>query len=150
MSFFLIAIAICVVDQLTKYLAVKYLVFGNPVHIIDGFFDLSLVYNPGAAFGLFANQRLLFFVFTAISIAVIFYITLTHTRGKTSLNLLLGAILGGTLGNFIDRIRLGYVVDFLDFHIKDYHWPAFNIADSSICIGIGILSIFILKDKKPE
>lgn len=150
MSFFLIAITVFIIDQITKYFAVKYLVFGNPVHIIDGFFDFSLAYNPGAAFGIFANQRLLFFVFTAISIAVIFYITVTHTRGKTSLNLLIGAILGGILGNLIDRIRLGYVVDFIDFYIKDYHWPTFNIADSSICIGIGILAIFILKDKKPE
>ncbi len=150
MLFFLIATVVLIIDQITKYFAVKHLVFNTPVHIIDGFFDFSLVYNPGAAFGIFANQRLLFFVFTAISIAVILYITVKHTRGKTSLNLLIGAILGGILGNFIDRIRLGYVVDFIDFYIKDYHWPAFNIADSAICIGIGILAIFILKDKKQE
>lgn len=150
MLFFLIAISVFILDQITKYFAVKHLAFNTPIHVIDGFFDFSLVYNPGAAFGIFANQRLLFFVFTAISIAVILYIIVKHTQGKRSLNLLIGAILGGILGNFIDRIRLGYVVDFIDFYIKDYHWPAFNIADSAICVGIGILAIFILKDKKQD
>ena len=148
MLFFLVATAVLLLDQISKYFAVKHLAFDAPAQVIDDFFDLALVYNPGAAFGIFANQRLLFFLFTVISIAVIFYVTAKHTKGKKGLNLIIGTILGGILGNFMDRIRLGYVVDFLDFHIRGYHWPAFNVADSAICIGIGILAILIIKDKK--
>ena len=103
--------------------------------------------NDGAIFGLFRDQALLFGI---ISLAVVAAIVWFHRASgrSTVISLALGLLLGGAIGNMIDRFRFGYVIDFLDVYVGRYHWPAFNVADSAICIGIVLL--FFDMRKKPE
>jgi signal peptidase II len=146
--FALIIIGMTILDQITKKIAVKYIVEGQQIEIIQGMFNLTLSYNKGAAFGLFANiennaVRLLFLwgasiVALILVIYMFFYEYRQDNLGKFALSL----IMGGAIGNIIDRLYLGRVVDFLDFYYRSYHWPAFNVADSSICIGVTILVLF--------
>ena len=128
-------------DQLSKIAVVNTLPYGVP-HALVSWFNLTLVYNPGAAFGFLAWapgwQR---WAFTALGIAatlVICYLLKRHGQQRV-FSLSLALILGGALGNVIDRLRLTHVVDFLDFHIGYWHWPAFNLADSAITIGAILL-----------
>ena len=133
--------AVAVADQATKWTVVDWLQgIGGPLSV-TGFFDLVLVYNRGASFGLFQTDspwgpRLL----TAFTIAVIagLLIWMARTRER-GLTLALSLIVGGAAGNAIDRITQGHVIDFLDFHIGGYHWPAFNLADSAITVGVAIV-----------
>ena len=135
------AAAVALADQATKWAVVDWLQgIGKPVPV-TGFFDLVLVYNRGASFGLFQTDspwgpRLLI-AFTMIVIAgLLVWMTRTRERG---LALALSLIVGGAAGNAIDRITQGHVVDFLDFHVGAYHWPAFNLADSAITVGVAIV-----------
>jgi signal peptidase II len=128
-------------DQLTKLWIMQSLPLYGKRIIIPGFFNLVHVTNTGAAFGLLAGEhalwRQVFFVVVAlVALAAIFF---AYHQVKTKGLLFTGAvglIAGGALGNLIDRIRFGAVVDFLDFYIKNYHWPAFNVADSAIFVGV--------------
>ena len=144
-SFFVIFIA----DQVTKILAVRHLVEGVPIDVAPGFFNLTLVYNPGAAFGLFSNlpdtvRRTLLSGFSFVALIVLIHFLLKEAREDKSSQVLVGCILGGAIGNIVDRIRLDRVVDFLDFYWQDYHWPAFNIADSAISVGVFLLIIRLI------
>ena len=132
---FLISFIVVVVDQITKYLAINYI---NPYDSIkiSPFLHLVIVTNKGAAFGMFKNIGSGFFI-TASVIAIIFVIYLL-IRGKED-HLGLSLILGGAIGNLIDRILYGSVVDFIDLSIGKYHWPAFNIADSALSVGVTII-----------
>ena len=137
------AIIVIVLDQWTKALASQHLVLFEPVAIIP-FFNLTLMHNIGAAFSLLEQaggwQRW-FFVGIAIiaSIAILIWLYKLPTRKGAVTGLCL--ILGGALANLWDRITLGYVVDFLDFYWGNYHWPAFNVADSAIVIGVFLLIV---------
>jgi signal peptidase II len=136
---------ILVLDQVTKTLALQALALHESVPIIDSFFHLTLVYNTGAAFGMLARapawfRQPFFLLTTGVAVfALLFF--LRHTDGgRRPIVVSISAILGGALGNLIDRIRYGHVIDFLDFHWRGYHWPAFNVADACITLGvIGIL-----------
>ena len=138
-----VAIFIAAVDQASKFFISSSLTPGEPVTVIKNFFYLTLVHNTGAAFGLLKNSTFFFsgISFTAI-LFIIFYLKKKRDE-KFTFKLGLAMILGGAIGNLADRIRLGYVVDFLDFRV----WPVFNIADSCITIGafLILLSIFIHK-----
>jgi signal peptidase II len=140
-KFWLIAVIVAIADQLSKLAAVKYLLRG-PIELAP-FLNLSLVFNSGAAFGFLSGasgwQNLLF---VGIAIIVSFFIiVMVKHVGVNDTQVLTGLmlILGGAAGNLIDRLRQGYVVDFIDFHYQNWHWPAFNIADSSITIGAVLL-----------
>ncbi|HDZ76850.1 MAG TPA: signal peptidase II [Candidatus Omnitrophica bacterium] len=140
----MILISICVLflDQLTKYLALAKLSPGNSFSVIKNVFHLTLVYNSGSAFGLFKNGRIIF-IFLAF-FAVIFiarYLISKKDSLSISLKLPLVLIMAGAAGNLIDRIRFGYVIDFLDFRI----WPVFNIADSAITIGVVLFAWYTIK-----
>jgi signal peptidase II len=132
-------------DQITKYLIETKLIFGDAIAVIEGFFYLTRVHNRGAAFGLLANLpesiRLMFFVgVTLIAIAVIISFFRKLAPGDRLAATSLGLILGGALGNLCDRARLGEVVDFLHFKLwQGYSWPDFNLADSFIVVGVGLL-----------
>lgn len=143
-----VAAAIIALDQASKALASQYLPFEQSLRVIPAFFNLTLIHNKGAAFGLFQNQLHLFLIFSLIAIIIIFIISLRYARKEPKLQILLGLVLGGAFGNLIDRLRIGYVVDFLDFYLFKYHWPAFNVADSAICVGIGILTIMLLNNQQ--
>ncbi len=140
-KFWLIAIVVIVLDQVSKLAAVKYLI-RHPIELTS-FLNLSLVFNQGAAFGLLSNasgwQNMLF-VIIAIVVSL-FIVTMVRRLGANDVQVLVGLmlILGGAVGNVIDRLRYGYVVDFIDVHYDHWHWPAFNMADSAITMGAILL-----------
>ena len=143
MIIFFIAIFVFLTDQIIKFYVLKYLYLGQEISVIKNIFSITFVANKGVAFGLFSNSN---FPFVLISIAVLVCITLVFiSLGKARfwIKIAYGLILGGALSNMLDRIRLGEVIDFLDFHI----WPVFNIGDSAICVGVGIFVLNILKNK---
>ncbi|WHN66500.1 signal peptidase II [Cysteiniphilum sp. QT6929] len=148
----ILSIIVIIIDLGTKYLASQNLTYGQPVEILP-FFNLTLLHNYGAAFSFLSNANTTWqvIVLSAIALIVAIVILIWLARLPKNKNLTacaLALILGGALGNVYDRMIHGYVVDFLDFHINNYHWPAFNIADSAICIGAVILILMSFKSKK--
>jgi len=136
--------AFVVLDQWTKFLVDDRMLLHQSVPILPGWFELTYVRNRGAVFGFLAGidswWRLPFFLtFSAVAVVLlaIFYIRSRPDQGLLRLSLAL--ILAGAVGNIIDRLRFGYVIDFLDIHWRHYHWPAFNIADSAISVGICLM-----------
>ena len=127
-----------ILDQYTKFLIAG----SRPrFEVIPGFFNLSYVENRGAAFGILQGKLFILSSVSLIAMGVLIFLLFYENSEKKGLLFGLALILGGTCGNFIDRVRLGYVIDFLDFHIKQYYWPSFNIADSAISVGVTILII---------
>ena len=136
-----LALLVVLLDQLTKYWINASFGYGE-VRACSGFFNLVLTYNEGAAFSFLASaagwQRGMFIAIALVAIVVISVLLARHA-GDRLFCLALALILGGAMGNVIDRIVLGYVVDFLDFHAAGWHWPAFNLADSAITVGAALL-----------
>lgn len=143
----IVALVIIIADQITKWWAIDILNSGK-ITVIDDFFYLTLVYNRGAAFGIFPGRNYLFIVLSILTIAVLIFFYRSFFSGSSISRISGGLILGGAIGNLIDRFRFSYVVDFLDFKFGSYHWPAFNIADSAICVGVTILIVLVLFEKK--
>ena len=147
-----IILALLGIDQLTKALVARSIPFQSSKSIIPGFFNLTHIRNRGAIFGFFSHSesRILFVFLTLVSLValglVIYYFFKTPSSQRF-MKLSLSVILAGALGNLIDRIIRGYVIDFLDFHIKNWHWPSFNVADACISAGAFLL-IFILVFKR--
>jgi signal peptidase II len=136
-----------VLDQFTKYVVLQRFSLHESVPVIPGFFNLTYVRNPGAAFGILAGAhgawRTVFFI-TVSLVALAVIITLvrkTHDRLPLVAFALIG---GGAVGNLIDRVRSGEVVDFIEWYYRSYHWPAFNIADSAISVGVALLAVDML------
>jgi signal peptidase II len=151
----LIAGAIVLLDQFTKLLAVRYLPLHHSVTVIGGFFDLTHIQNPGGAFGFLAgsDSRLRGAVFLFVSLLAVGLILWFYFKTPATHPILAAAfamIFGGAVGNLIDRIRFGRVTDFLDFYIGNFHWPAFNVADGAITVGIGVFLLHLLLKKMPE
>ena len=144
--------AIVILDQITKAMIQSTMRLHQSIPIIDGLLSLTYIRNPGAAFGLFADSqngiRILFFVTVSI-IAILFLISLYSKIPQKNLigRLAIGMVLGGAIGNLIDRVRFGEVVDFIDFYITTHHWPAFNIADSCISTGVVLLMWYFLRQE---
>lgn len=136
-----------VADQATKLIALQYLVLNRPVPVIPDFFSLTLVFNTGAAFGIMINQTALLVIISIITIATLLVFGYIYAAEKGMFRVSVGLILGGAAGNLFDRLVRGYVVDFLDFYFRQYHWPAFNVADSCICAGTFLLALYFLKNK---
>ena len=148
-SLWILFLGIFVSDQLTKFLALKYLSENKLVPIIPNFFNLTLVFNPGAAFGMFGNlpdfwRRTVLGFVSVLALIVVFRFMLKEARDDKIALGALTAILAGAVGNIVDRFRFDAVVDFLDFYYGLYHWPAFNIADSAITIGVTLLVVRML------
>lgn len=144
---FILVLAVIFLDQLTKFLAVNNLPLGGSLAVLPGVFHMTLVHNTGAAFGLLKGQVPLFIAFSVL--AVILICSNLRCRGWSRFSfysIALALILAGAAGNLIDRWRLGYVIDFLDFRV----WPVFNIADSAITIGAVLLGWVILKPKNKK
>jgi signal peptidase II len=149
LAFGLLTLAILVADQASKEIITSRLTLFSSVPVIPGLFHLTLVTNRGALFGLFHDladpyRAILFTAVPILAIALILVFQLRTTISDTIAQAGLALILGGALGNLADRLRLGYVVDFLDVFVGGYHWPAFNLADSSICTGVGLLVLDLL------
>ncbi len=142
---FIIVLSVLSLDQLSKFLIAKNLFLHQSVPVISGIFHITLVRNRGAAFRMLKNQIYLF-ILTSIAAIILIFLNLKEQRGKRFdiYSLSLSLILAGALGNLIDRLRFGCVIDFLDFRI----WPVFNVADSAITIGAVLLGWSILKTDK--
>ncbi len=146
---FLVFLLILVLDLWTKYLAQANFAEGEVYEVIPNLFNLTLVYNPGAAFGLFANlpdfwRRFVLLLVSSLALVVVFRFMLKEAKDDAWSQVALSGILAGAIGNIVDRLRFDSVVDFLDFYWGSYHWPAFNIADSAISVGVFILIFRIL------
>lgn len=135
----LLTLTVVLLDQFTKvWVRSTFIYGGDPQVVIPGFFNLVYVRNPGAAWGMLGGQQAILIV---LSIAVFLGLAIFHRRVLNPTldhRIALGLMLGGILGNLIDRIKLGWVTDFLDFHIGTHHFPSFNVADSAICIAVGL------------
>ncbi len=136
-----LAALVVVIDQLSKFAVTRLLTYGNGIEVTS-FFNLVLVHNKGAAFSFLSSasgwQRELFIAIAVVASVWVVILLRRHPR-ETLFCLALSLILGGAVGNVIDRVWLGAVIDFLDFHVAGYHWPAFNAADSAITCGAALL-----------
>jgi len=144
--------AIVIVDQLTKAIVDRTMPLHHSIPIIDGFFNLTYIRNTGAAFGIFAGSHEVFrrpFLIAVSIIAIGFILVMLRRLREDATGLVsaLAFILGGAIGNLIDRIFYGEVIDFLDVYWSNYHWPAFNVADSFITIGVAITLFYLIKAK---
>lgn len=145
---------VAILDQITKVIILKSLPLHHSVTVIPRFFNITHIHNPGGAFGFMAHQHstvrnLVFLFLSTLAVFGVFYFYKNTPRTHPLLATGLALIFGGAIGNLIDRIRFGKVIDFLDVYIGTYHWPAFNIADSAITIGIIIFLFHILLNKMP-
>ncbi len=154
LSWLLLSAVIIVADQISKLIVLDHFQLHETLPVIEGLFNLTLAFNEGAAFSFLADaggwQRW-FFTGLAVVVTTILTVWLKRTERRdwrTALPLAL--VVGGAVGNVIDRIRLGHVVDFIDIHYGSWSWPAFNIADSAICVGAVLLLAFGLFASKPE
>ena len=142
--------AVIVADLVTKAAIERGLALGASIEVIPGFFNLVSWRNTGAAFGMLGNGgplvTYLLMAVNVVALGVIAY--LIHHSKKTSMDLALSLVAGGAVGNLIDRVRYGEVVDFLDFHIGSLHWPAFNVADSAITTGVVLLIVLIITEPR--
>jgi signal peptidase II len=151
-----VVLTIIVVDQVTKAYIDGSMYLHQSISIIPGYFNLTYIRNPGAAFGIMGTTssgfRLVFFFLTSIlAMGLLITIFLRLDSSDWWGQLTIASIFGGAIGNFIDRLQYGEVIDFLDFYINSYHWPAFNVADSAISVGVvSLLLLFAFEKRKPD
>jgi signal peptidase II len=149
-----VSLSVIILDQCTKYLIIKSFALHQSLDLIEHYLTIVYIRNKGIAFGLLAGQgggtRVILLIITSLfAIAFIFYLLSSLKDRQVYATVTLSLVLGGAVGNLIDRVRWGEVVDFIDFHWYNYHWPAFNCADSAISIGLVLLIIGIFTKKFP-
>lgn len=148
-----ISAAVIVLDQLTKHLVMRHIPKHSVMQVIPGFFDVINVRNPGAAFGILngahGSWRVAFFIIVSLAALCLIAVLVRKATDRFTV-VALSLISGGAVGNLIDRIRFGEVVDFIDWYYRSWHWPTFNIADSAITVGVGLLAIDMLFLHKQE
>jgi signal peptidase II len=142
-------------DQITKLYVDAVMWPHQSITVIENYFDITYVRNPGGAFGLFAQGnrgivRPLLLGLSAVAVVIIFLIYRSTPPDRGAVRLAFAFIMGGAIGNLIDRLRFDEVIDFLDVHWSHYHWPAFNIADAAITVGVAILCWDLLFGKVPK
>lgn len=148
MFYYIIALFIILLDQLTKWLIVKNMELGESIQIIENFLYITSHRNRGAAWGILQGQMWFFYIITSVVVIALIYYIQKEAKGKWLLGTSLGFMLGGAIGNFIDRIFRGEVVDFINTYIFGYDFPIFNIADSALVIGVGILMLQMLREER--
>ena len=151
----MIAGLIVLLDQLSKALILQSVPLHHSIPVIPGFFDITLILNPGGAFGFLSGQHssLRHIFFLGVTSMAICFIVVLYRKIPPTHSLLAAAfalIVGGAVGNLIDRVRFERVVDFLDFYVGKYHWPAFNVADSAISVGMAIFIYHLVFNKMPD
>nr|WP_211201398.1 signal peptidase II [Bacillus sp. NTK071] len=149
---YLIAIGIIFLDQVTKWLVVKYMEYGESITLINDFLYLTSHRNRGAAFGILQGQMIFFYIITIFVIGAVIYYMQQYKHSRF-VSLTLALILGGAIGNFIDRVLRGEVVDFVNTFIFSYDFPIFNVADASLVVGVILIfigTIFESKQAKGE
>lgn len=137
--YYLIALVIIILDQWTKGIVIKHMKLHESIPIIENFFYLTSHRNKGAAWGILQNQMVFFYIITVIVVIGIVYYMEKHVKDHKLMASGLTLVLGGALGNFIDRLFRKEVVDFLDFYIFSYDYPIFNVADMALVIGVGFV-----------
>nr|WP_090887391.1 signal peptidase II [Evansella caseinilytica] len=151
MAYYVIALVIIIIDQWSKWLVVNHMELRESIPIIDNVFYLTSHRNPGAAFGILEGQMWLFVIATVAVIGIIVYYIKTQAKGHRLFGVALGLVLGGAIGNFIDRLfRDGLVVDFFDAYIFSYNFPIFNVADSALVVGVGLIIIHVFAEEKKQ
>ena len=151
LAFFAIIVGIIFVDQLTKWLAVIFLKGNGATVVIENVLRFLYLENKGAAFGMLSNQRWVFLVISTVAIAaIIFYMVKFRPQNKL-LKVAIAFMAGGGLGNMVDRLALGYVIDFIDFYAFPKIWMyVFNVADSFVCIGAGLMILYLILETVKE
>ncbi|PZD93871.1 signal peptidase II [Paenibacillus sambharensis] len=149
--YYWIALAVFIIDQVTKRIIATQLELAEQIPVIGNFFIITSHRNPGAAFGILKEQTTLFIIVTLLVVAgIIWYIQKNRHSGNTMLLVALGLVLGGAFGNFLDRALYGEVVDFLQFNFGSYTFPIFNVADMGIVIGVGLILLDTILDMKND
>lgn len=143
-----VALAVIMVDQLTKWLVVTNMEIGERITVIESFFYLTSHRNSGAAWGILQGQMTFFYIITLIVVAFIIYYIQKFGKESKWLRLALALVLGGAIGNFIDRLFRQEVVDFFDVYFGTYDYPIFNIADSALVVGVILIFIYTLLDER--
>ena len=151
----LLSLAIVVVDQVTKVSVMESMRLHESIPVIANLFSITYIRNPGAAFGFLSSSsssfRFVFFGLTSVfAVGLLGMIMVRMPKDDWMGRLSVAGILGGAIGNLLDRLRYGEVIDFLDFYINGYHWPAFNVADSAITVGVVFLLLHFATEKEPE
>ena len=150
-----IAAVVVILDQITKLIVLQRLVPGVPIVLVDGYLAFTLVMNTGLAFGLLAGipagWRWLVGLLSLVALVVLLRVALRILpSGGWREQSAIGLIFGGAIGNLIDRTRFGAVVDFVDVYVRDWHWPAFNVADSAITVGVAVLALGVMFERSPS
>lgn len=149
MTFIIIlSIILTITDQLSKFIVIKALNVNHSIEVIKNFFYLTYTHNKGAAFSILTGKRIFLVFIAIIIIAAIIYYLKKNTPNNSLSKIAFSLVIGGSLGNLIDRILRGYVIDFIDVKIFGYDFPIFNLADTFITIGIFILILFSLRKEK--
>lgn len=149
--FSLISACGLLVDQVTKLYIDRSMTLYQSIPVIDGFFNIFYIRNKGAAFSFLANAswRLPFFIAVSVVASLVIIVALNKLREDQKLaQVSLSMIFSGAVGNLIDRVRLGEVIDFLDVYWRTHHWPAFNVADSLICVGVALLALDMFREER--
>jgi len=146
------SIFVVILDQWSKAAISEYFHTNNSLSVqVTGFFNLVLVHNPGISFGMLSGNAVNpLYLTIATGLVALFLLNWLRNAGNLMLAIALGLTIGGAIGNIIDRMRFGAVIDFLDFYLGNYHWPAFNIADSAICLGVFLLCIDSIFEKSAQ
>ncbi|MBW1989560.1 MAG: signal peptidase II [Deltaproteobacteria bacterium] len=149
-----IALPVVALDQATKFIVARYMTLHSSIPVIPGFFNITYLYNTGGAFGLFAESapwvRMALFLGLSLAAAgLVVYLYFQTPPEERLFSAALCLILGGAVGNLIDRFRTGMVLDFLDLYASGRHWPAFNVADMAVSGGVAILAVLFVLKKDP-
>ena len=154
LRFSIIGFGVVLLDQVTKILVMHYMPLHDSITIIPGFFSLTHVHNPGGAFGFMAQnssplRHWLFLLAAFFALGMILYFYHQTPRSHPFFGFALALIFGGAIGNLIDRLRFGEVIDFLDVYVGYLHWPTFNVADSAVTVGVIIFLYHVITKKMP-
>lgn len=150
MKYYLLAIVIIIIDQITKWIVATQMTLGESIPVIQDIIYITSHRNKGAAFGILQGQMWFFYIVTIIVIIGIVYYMQKEAKNSRLFGVSLGLILGGAIGNFIDRLFRGEVVDFVNTYPFGYNFPIFNVADSALCIGVGLLFIKMIGDERRQ
>ncbi|ARK31072.1 signal peptidase II [Halalkalibacter krulwichiae] len=150
MKYYLLALIVIVFDQITKWIVDTQMAIGERITLIERFLYFTSHRNQGAAFGILQGQMWFFYIVTIVVIVGIVYYMQKEAKSSRLFGISLGLILGGAIGNFIDRLFRGEVVDFVDTYIFGYNFPIFNVADAALCIGVGLLFIKMIQDERQQ
>jgi signal peptidase II len=150
-AFYAVAVAVFLIDFVTKKIVERTMELNDRIEVLGNFFILTSIRNRGAAFGILQEQRWFFLIITiAVVSAIIWYFQRSYRSGRPLLMIALAMILGGAVGNFLDRALFGEVVDFLQFNFGSYTFPIFNLADTGICVGVALVILDSVMSSKQE